>query len=151
MLLLLHNMVPLNDGNCHLSMLVVKGRWSRDVIPHTFNIGMFKSFENKSTTIKNVFDESANIIEGCNVAFDTFDCWNFPGTMSVIGIESMVTCTCLHYTQDYLMLGICSLIKPDAMENWCHFLPKSTQSCYNLVLTILMLRLEYSGIKRSLP
>ena len=52
--------------------------------------------------------------------------------MPVIGMESMVTFTGLRYTQDYLTPGIYSLIKPAAMENWCHFVLKSTQSCYNM-------------------
>ena len=30
-----------------------------------------------STAIKHVYKESANIIEGCNVAWNTNDCWNF--------------------------------------------------------------------------
>ena len=41
--------------------------------------------------------------------------------MPVIGVESMVTCTSLRYTWDYLMLGICGLIKPDAMEKLMSF------------------------------
>ena len=55
-------------------------------------------------------NESANTV--CNVAFHTSDCWN----LKVIGIEGMVTRARLRYTQDYLMPGICSLIKPIAME-----------------------------------
>ena len=30
-----------------------------------------------STAIKHIYKESAHIIEGCNVACDTNDCWNF--------------------------------------------------------------------------
>ena len=36
------------------------------------------------------------------------------------------------YKRDFLKPGICSLIKPAAMVNWCNFPPKSTQSCYNM-------------------
>ena len=31
----------------------------------------------KSVTIKHMYDESANIIVGCNVAFDAYDSWYF--------------------------------------------------------------------------
>ena len=44
----------------------------------------------------------------------------------------MVTRAGLRSTRDYLTPGICSLIKPVAMENWCHFAPKPTRSCYNV-------------------
>ena len=98
---LLHHMVPLNDGNCCLTMPAINRLCPCDALPHTFNIGMFKSIKN-SATIKHIYNEPANIIEGCNVAFDTNDCWNFPWTLPVIGIEGMATCACLPYTWDYL-------------------------------------------------
>ena len=41
--------------------------------------------------------------------------------MPVIVIESMVTRVRLRYTRDYLTPGICSLIKPGAMENFIPF------------------------------
>ena len=75
---LLRHMVPLNDRNCHLTMPVGKGRCTRDALPHSFSMGVFKSFENKSTTTKLTYNEYGNIIEGCNVAFDASDSWNFP-------------------------------------------------------------------------
>ena len=78
MLPLLHHVVPLEDGNCHLTMPVGKGHCAHDKLPHTFNISMFKSIENDSTTIKHIYSESANIIGGCKIAFDNSDCWNFP-------------------------------------------------------------------------
>ena len=49
-----------------------------DAQPHILNIGMFKSGKKYSTAIKHIYNESANKIEGCNVIFDTKDCWNFP-------------------------------------------------------------------------
>ena len=42
----------------------------------------------------------------------------------MIGVESMVTCTGLRYTQDYLTPGLCSLIKPTAMEKLMSFCAK---------------------------
>ena len=44
--------------------------------------------------------------------------------MPVIGVESMVTRAGLRYTRDYLAPGICSLIKPAAMEKLMSFRAK---------------------------
>ena len=46
--------------------------------------------------------------------------------VAMFSMESMVTCTHLRYTRDSSTPGICSVIKSDAMTNWCHFLPNST-------------------------
>ena len=64
----------------------------------------------------NIYNESANIFEGFDVGFYPNDCWYFPSTASVVGMESIVTRAHLLYTHFYLTLGICSLIKPAAME-----------------------------------
>ena len=58
-------------------MPVVKGRYARDALPYAFYIGVFRIIKTISTAIKHIYKESANIIEGCNVAFDTSDCQNF--------------------------------------------------------------------------
>ena len=68
----------LDDGNCHLTMPAVKGHCTHDALPDTFNIDMFKSIKRNSTTTKHIYNKSANIIEGFNVASDTNDCQNFP-------------------------------------------------------------------------
>ena len=68
-------------------------------VANTFNIGVFISVENDSAKIKYIYNESGNIIEGSNVTFDASDCWNFPLTVPVIGIESMVTRAGLRYTR----------------------------------------------------
>ena len=60
-------------------------------LTHTFDIDVFKTIKTNSTTLKYIYIESANITEGCNVAFDTIDCYNFLRTVSTIGMESMVT------------------------------------------------------------
>ena len=57
---------------------VVKGCFARDALPHTFNIGEFKSTEKNSALIEYISNECENIIEGCYVAFYTNDCWNSP-------------------------------------------------------------------------
>ena len=44
--------------------------------------------------------------------------------MPVIGVESVVTHAGLRYTRDYLTPGICSLIKPAAMEKAMSFRAK---------------------------
>ena len=74
---LLRHVVPLNDRNCRLTIPVVKGRCARDALPHTFHFGVFKFVKTISTAIKHIYKESENIIEDCNVAFDTKECWNF--------------------------------------------------------------------------
>ena len=71
---LLRHVVPLNDRNCCLTIPVVNGRCARDALRHTFGIGMFKSVKKHSSTIKHIYNESANIFEGCNVAFGTNNC-----------------------------------------------------------------------------
>ena len=67
-----------------------------------------------SFTIKQIYNETEIQIDSCGIAFGSISWWNFPLTVSVIGIESMAR---LLYTQDYSTPGICSLIKPAAMEN----------------------------------
>ena len=51
--------------------MVLKAR----AVPHAtpIDIGVFKSIENNSTTTKHIYNESANILEGCNVAFGASD------------------------------------------------------------------------------
>ena len=79
-------------------------------------MGVFKYGKSKSTTIKHIYNESENLNESCDVVFDSNNWWNLPYTMPVIGVESMVKRAGLCYTRDYLTAGICSLIKPAAME-----------------------------------
>ena len=51
---LLRHVVPLNDGNCHLTIPVVKGRCAREALPH-------------HTTIKHIYNESENLNGSCDV------------------------------------------------------------------------------------
>ena len=115
---LLGHMVPLNDRNCPLTIPVIKGRCARNALSHTFNIDMFKR---NSTTIKHIHSESANLIDNRDVAFDTNNSWSQPKTVPVISMESMVTRAPLRYTQDFLPLGICNLIKPASMAKLISF------------------------------
>ena len=105
---LLRHVAPLNDGNCRLTMPVGKGCWARDALSHTSNVGGFNSVKNNSHTIKYIYNESVKIIVGCNVAFHTNDCGNFPKTVPVF--ESIVAHVRLRCTRDYLRPSICSLI-----------------------------------------
>ena len=50
----LRHVVPLNDGNRRLTMPVGKGRCAQDAPPHTFEIGGFKTIDQKSTTIEHI-------------------------------------------------------------------------------------------------
>ena len=111
---LLRHVMHLNGGNCRLTIPVVKRRYARDALPHAFHIGVVKFVNTIFTAIKHVYKEFANVIEDCNVAFDTNDYWNFQYTVPVIVIESMVTRARPSYTRDFLTPGICSLINPAA-------------------------------------
>ena len=57
--------MPLNERNHRLKKPVVKGRYACDAQLHTLHIGVFKSDANEYTPY--IYNESANIIEGCNV------------------------------------------------------------------------------------
>ena len=67
---LFRHVVHLNNGKCRLTMSTVKGRCARDVLPRTFNIAVFKSVKTNPATITHIYNESANTIEGCDVAYD---------------------------------------------------------------------------------
>ena len=75
---LLRHVVPLNDGNCRLTIPVVKGRCARDALPHAFDIGVFKYSKSNLSTIKHINNESENLNESCDVAFDSNDWCNLP-------------------------------------------------------------------------
>ena len=68
---LLCHVVPLNNGNCRLTIPVVKGRCARDALPHAFDIGVFKYSKSDPTTIKHIYNESDNLNESWDVAFDS--------------------------------------------------------------------------------
>ena len=112
---LLRHVVPLDDGNCRLTIPVVKGLCAREALPHAFNIGVFRYGKSNPTTIKHIYNESENLNESCDVAFDNNNRWNRPYRVPVID-KNMVTRTGLRYTRDYLTPGICSLFKPAALE-----------------------------------
>ena len=60
-------------------MLVIsKGCCGRETLPQTFDIGVFKSGKTNSSAIKPIDNESTNLIDSCDIAFDTIDWWNFP-------------------------------------------------------------------------
>ena len=50
----LRHIVPLNNGNCLLTMPISKGCQAHDVLHHTFDIGVFKTIL-KNSTIINIF------------------------------------------------------------------------------------------------
>ena len=66
---LLRHVVPLNDGNCRLTIPVVKGCCAREALSHAFDIGVFKYGKSNPTTIKHIYNESHNLNESCDVAF----------------------------------------------------------------------------------
>ena len=68
-----HHVVSLTEGNCPLTILVIKGRCARDALPHFCNIGEFKSVEKNSTTMKYIYNESVNILKAVMMLFYTND------------------------------------------------------------------------------
>ena len=52
---LLHHVVPLNGGNCRLTIPVVKGRCAREALSHAFNIGVLKYGQSNPITMKHIF------------------------------------------------------------------------------------------------
>ena len=101
--------------------IVVKRRCARDAVPPTFNIGVFNSGKNNFTTIKEINNESVNLIDNFNLEVDTSDWWNFQWTVKAFGMESMIARARLRFTRDYLATGICSLIKPPDTETLMPF------------------------------
>ena len=69
---------PLNDGNCRLTTPVVKGRCAREALPHACNIGVFKYGKSNPTTMKHIYNESENLNESYDIAFDSNNWWNLP-------------------------------------------------------------------------
>ena len=132
---LFRHVVALDDGNSRHTILVFKGRCAREALPHAFKIGMFKYDKSNSTTIKHIYNESENLNESCDVAFQSNDWWNLPWNVPVIGVETMVPRAGLRYTRDYLTPGICNLIKPTAIEKLMSFSAKINTVMLYLVFT----------------
>ena len=133
LLQLLRYAVPLNDGNCRLTIPVGKGRCVHDALPNVFNIDVFKYNKSNSTKTRHIYFDSANLIKlwGCFL-------YQWLVETSIIGAVtdtgSLLIRVRLRYTRDYLTLGRCSLIKAAAMENWYYSPPKSTQPCCNATI-----------------
>ena len=60
---LLRHTVPLNDRNCRLTIPVVKGRCAREALLHASDIGVFEYGKSNPTTIKDIYNESENLLE----------------------------------------------------------------------------------------
>ena len=73
------------------------------------------------------------------VHFDINKLSNLTELVQEIGLMCMMPRACLHYTRYYLTPDICNLTKPLLWRNWYHFPPKSTQSCDNTQLIIILI------------
>ena len=146
--------------NCRLRMAVVKGRCARDALTHTFNIVMFIFGKANYTTIKHIYNGSTNWIESCVWFCICLEPWSMKKLLLVVLILTAMICGISHkryswlawrvwwHTLSFVTHGITwqrvYVIKPTAMgKKWCHFKPKSTQSCYNTYRNI-------SNISRTL-
>ena len=67
---LFRHVVPLNDGDCRLTIPVVKRHCAREVLAQAFDIGVFRYGKSNPATIKHINNESENLNESCVVAFD---------------------------------------------------------------------------------
>ena len=87
----------------------------------------------KSTTMKHVYNESANFIETDVVDFVINQESESHQMVSVVDMDSTMSSAPHRYARVYLMVILLSLLSgpPGYGENWCHFWPKSTQSCYD--------------------
>ena len=65
----------LSPGN---TVPVVYGRYACEALPHAFNICMFKYGKSNSTTIKHIYNQSENLNESCDVAFESNNQGNIP-------------------------------------------------------------------------
>ena len=98
---LLRHMVLFNHRNCHLSKPVIKGTFAHDPLLQTFDIGMFKWGKSNSTTIKHIYNESADFIESYMLLILTSvgDWILLKWCFGVIGMVGMVSHAHLHYNE----------------------------------------------------
>ena len=92
---LFRHMMPLDDGNCRLTMPVVKGRGTCDLQIGTTNTWVLRYGETNFLTTEDVYCESANFIEIYHV-----DCH----------IMSMKLCQCLNWYRTAEGVLGCNLI-----------------------------------------
>ena len=62
---LLRRVLFLREGNCHLTMLVIKGRCAHEELPHTLNNGVLKS-DKRFLPQANIYNGPLNFIGDCN-------------------------------------------------------------------------------------
>ena len=128
---LLHQVVPLNDGNCRLSIPVAKRCWACEVLPHACNIGVFQYDENNPTTI-NTFTINLRTLMKVVMLLST----------AIFGGIFHKQCQWLGWRVWWHALALVThkitwrrayvaQLSPLPWKNWCHFAPKSTQSGYN--------------------
>ena len=107
----------LDNGNCRLTMPIFKGHGA-----HILLHGITKICN--STTIIHAYNESLNVIDISTVHFDISGLLNLIEMVLEFGMKGTMSHPCLCYTWNYLMQGICSLMKPPAVEK---FMPFPTQ------------------------
>ena len=134
---LLRHVVPLDDGNCRLTIPVVKGRCAREALPHAFNIGVFKYGKRNPTTIKHITTTLGTLMEVVTLLLT-----------AIIGEIFHKQCQWLAWRVWWHALAFVTheitwrrayvaWLSPLPWKNWCHFAPKSTQSCYNVAYYLI--------------
>ena len=129
---LLRHVSPLHDGNCRLTIPVIKGRCAREALPHVFNIGVFKY--GKSLPQQNIF--TANLRTWMKFV-------TLLSTAIISGIFHK-QCQWLSWRLWWHALAFVTYeiawrrayvaqLSLLPWQNWCNFAPKPTQSCYNSI------------------
>ena len=104
---LLHHVAPLNDGNCRLTMHVVKGRCGRGALIQTFNIDVLQC--SKSTRLRT----SLTIMMLLLTPMIGVSAWH--------GGYDDTRSPWLHTSHDCLTPGVCRQIKPVTMAKLMSF------------------------------
>ena len=114
LLRLLRRMMALNDRICRFKMPIIKGYGVYVPQPQVTKIWMFKCVKSNSTTKLHAYNESANYIGSYTVHFNINRPSNLTEMVPVIGMEGIVSHTCLCYSRDHLT----RIMRFDAEAHW---------------------------------
>ena len=116
-------------------MPVVKWRGARGSLTKITNIWVYKFSKSKSTAIKHVYNQSANLIASYVIHFDINGPSNHSGMAPVIGTKSMVARACFRYTWYFLRPAYVARLSPQLGKSWCHISPTCIQSSSHVTIS----------------
>ena len=129
---LLRHVVPLNDGNCRLTIPVVKGRCARDALLHAFHIGLFKFVKMISTIVKILTKNLPTYLKVVMLLLTAMIAGISNKRCQWLPLRVWWHAPTLVTHEISWHRAYVSWSSPLLRENWCNFPPKSTQSCYNM-------------------